>query len=57
LARAVIIRRAVLMEDEGREHLVRIVDSHEEAVEWIAKQKGEYFGPGDYRIMVEPDGT
>jgi hypothetical protein len=45
------------MEDEGREHLVRIVDSHEEAVEWIAKQKGEYFGPGDYRIMVEPDGT
>lgn len=51
--RCVIIRKAVLMEDEGREHLIKICASLEEAKEWVAKQAGEYFSPTDYRIMRE----
>lgn len=56
MARAVIIRKAVLMEDEGHEHLIKICETHKEALEWVAQQQGEYFGPRDYRILVENDG-
>jgi hypothetical protein len=56
MGRTVIIRKAVLMEDEGREHLVKIMNSRQEAIEWVAKQAGQYFGPGDYRILEEPSG-
>jgi hypothetical protein len=48
--KTVIIRKAVLMEDEGREHIISIEDSREAAQKWIAAQKGEYFSPSDYRI-------
>lgn len=57
--RVAIMRRAVLMEDEGRSHLIKIVESKEEATKWIQEQKGQYFGPSDYYIMEEenPDAS
>lgn len=48
----VIIRRAVLMEDEGRENIVKVCRTRAEAETWIAKQAGEYFGSSDYYIAV-----
>lgn len=48
-----IMRRPVLMEDEGR-HLLIKTTTKEEALDWIEAQKGEYFGPGDYYIIEIP---
>ena len=45
-----IMRHPVLMEDEGRHFLIKSKVERKEAEEWIAKQKGEYFSPGDYYI-------
>lgn len=53
-ANCVIMRHPVLMEDEGRHHLIKTNLTRQEAADWIAKQKGEYFSPGDYYIM-EPE--
>ena len=47
----VIMRRSVLMEDEGRQFVIKICPK-EEARQWIAAQKGEYFAPSDYYIAV-----
>lgn len=49
---AVVIRKAVLMEDEGREQLVQRFDTEDEARAWVAAQEGEYFGPSDYYVAV-----
>lgn len=49
----VVMRYPVLMEDEGRHFLERICSSREEAEEWIAAQKDEYFKPQDYYIAEE----
>ena len=46
----VIMRYPVLMEDEGRHQAVKIVDTREEAEQWIKAQKDEYFRPSDYYI-------
>lgn len=46
----VVMRRAVLMEDEGREQMIHGYDTQKEAEDWIAEQKGEYFGPQDYYV-------
>jgi hypothetical protein len=48
-----IMRYAVLPEDEGRSELIMIVDSEEEAKEWIKNQTDEYFRPSDYYIMKQ----
>lgn len=45
-----IMRYPVLMEDEGRTFFIDGPMSEEEANDWISKQKGQYFGPGDYFI-------
>lgn len=47
----IIMRHPCLMEDEGRHFYVRGPIEREEAKEWIAAQKGEYFQPGDYYIL------
>lgn len=44
----IIMRHPVLMEDEGRHFYIMTCKSEEEAREWIASQKGEYFSPSDY---------
>ena len=46
----IIIRKAVLMEDEGREHVEKVFVTEAEANAWIAIQKDEYFKPHDYYI-------
>lgn len=53
MARVIVVRKPCLMEDEGRSFLVGQFETKEKAREWIQAQKGEYFGPGDYAIMVE----
>jgi hypothetical protein len=40
-----------LPEDEGRSFLQHTYKTREEAQAWIDKQKGEYFGPGNYSIL------
>lgn len=46
-----IMRRACIMEDEGRNFLVKVSSSKEEAQKWIDSQKDEYFKPSDYYIL------
>ena len=46
-----VIRKAVIMEDEGREEFIDVFPSYKEARAWIDSQKGEYFAPSDYYIM------
>jgi hypothetical protein len=46
-----VMRRPVLMEDEGRHFPIKDGLTYEAAEAWIAQQKGEYFGPGDYYIF------
>lgn len=48
-----VVRRPVLMEDEGRYHVAAEFETLEEAEAWIAAQD-EYFKPSDY--LVEPQG-
>ena len=47
----VIMRYAVLQEDEQEDKFVKSVDTKEEAEKWIANQKDEYFKPTDYYIV------
>jgi hypothetical protein len=49
-----VIRRAVLMEDEGREHVEGRYDSHQAAQAWVNAQKG-YFRPGDFYVASVAD--
>lgn len=46
----IIVRKAVLMEDEGREEFVKVYETREAAEKWIKDQKEEYFKPLDYYI-------
>lgn len=46
----IIMRHAVLMEDEGRHHFIKKMQTREEAEDWIKAQKDEYFKPQDYYI-------
>lgn len=46
-----IMRRPCLMEDEGRHFFIKAVPTRQEADEWIAAQKDEYFRPSDYYIL------
>jgi len=46
-----VIRRAVLQEDEGREHLIAAFWSRSHAETWIANQEDQYFRPSDYYIV------
>lgn len=46
----VVMRRPVLMEDEGQHSVVATFSSRDEAAYWIAAQANEYFRPGDYYI-------
>ena len=46
-----IIRKPTLMEDEGRSHLWKVGLTKQEALDWIAAQKDEYFRPSDYMIQ------
>jgi hypothetical protein len=48
-----IMRYATIMEDEGQETYIKNFDTKLDAEKWIARQKGEYFGPGDYYIIGE----
>jgi hypothetical protein len=45
------MRRAVLMEDEGREMVATSFEDRKSAEDWIAQQAGEYFKPEDYYIL------
>ena len=45
-----VFRKAVFMEDEGREHYIRSFYTTQEAILWIKSQEGEYFSPNDYYI-------
>lgn len=49
----VIMRKAVLMEDEGRQEFIKTAHTRKEAQDWIDAQKNEYFKPGDYYIAEE----
>lgn len=49
----IVVRRAVLPEDEGRQHIVRSFNSLVKAQQWIADQVGQYHPPGDYYVAVE----
>jgi len=44
-----VIRKAVLMEDEGHEHLITSFDTRKEAEEWRLAQN-EYFTADDFYI-------
>ncbi len=46
----IIMRRPVLMEDEGRHFYEKGPLPREEALKWITAQKDEYFKPGDYYL-------
>lgn len=48
-----VIRKPVLMEDEGRAHLCFTCDTKEEAEAWLDKNAppGDYFHRSDYKIM------
>lgn len=48
----IIVRLPCLPEDEGRTFFIKSVASEQEGKDWIAQQEGEYFGPGDYRVMT-----
>ncbi|QIG66769.1 hypothetical protein EVB27_099 [Rhizobium phage RHph_TM16] len=43
-------RKAVLMEDHGREEFMAAYIFKMDAENWIKQQKGKYHGPGDYYI-------
>lgn len=47
----VVMLKAVVMEQEGRESVAVVKHTREEAEAWIAAQKGEYFHPTDYYIL------
>lgn len=47
----IVMRKACLQEDEGRESYVASFDDRAKAQAWVDQQKGEYFGPGDYKIV------
>ncbi len=51
----IVMRHAVLPEDEGKCHFIGTYPSTKLAKEWIKKQKGEYHGSGDYFIAVDED--
>jgi hypothetical protein len=44
----IVIRKAVLMEDEGHPQYVAVYTDPDKARQWINAQAAEYFGPGDY---------
>lgn len=46
----IVMRKAVLQEDEGREHFVESFPDRQSAQDWIDAQKGQYFRPSDYYI-------
>ena len=48
--KCIVIRRACLPEDEGREEIVEIYNSVLEARNWIDAQENEYFKPQDYYV-------
>jgi len=47
----VVIRKAVLMEDEGSDKIIQTFADKAEAEEWIKSQEGQYFRPSDYYIQ------
>lgn len=47
-----VIRKPVLLEDEGRQFMIGQHDSRADAQQWIDQQVGKYHPPGDY-IIVE----
>lgn len=51
----IVIRYPVLMEDEGRHHLINTFRTREEAEGWIKGQEGQYFKPGDYYIATKEE--
>lgn len=46
----VVMRRAVLQEDEGRDHYIQGFETEQEALAFVANQVG-YFKPGDFYIL------
>lgn len=46
-----VMRKPVLMEDEGREFYINNYETEEEANAWIESQKGKYFRPSDYYVL------
>ena len=44
----IVMRYPCLMEDEGRHFFIAAFNTKEEAKQWIAEQKDEYFKPSDY---------
>ena len=45
-----VIRKAVLQEDEGRVTPIKVFFLKANATAWIEKQEGEFFKPGDYYV-------
>lgn len=46
----IVMRKPVLMEDEGRHFHIKMYNTRAEAAAWINEQKGEYHPPSDYYI-------
>ena len=55
--KVIIMRYPVLMEDEGRHFFIKGQMTQAEAKKWIDEQKGQYFTPGDYYIVLDKMGT
>ena len=45
-----VIRKPCIPEDEGRYFGIKTYKTHREAWDWIEKQEGKYFGPGNYTV-------
>lgn len=50
--RAVVIRKPVVMEDEGRFHVVKLYPTKAEAQAWVKSQTvaKDYYGADDYEV-------
>jgi hypothetical protein len=53
--RYTIMLQACLQEHEGRDMFIKQVDTLEEARQWIADQKDEFFHPSDYYVLEPVD--
>ena len=53
----IVMRKPVLMEDEGRHFFIKEFENREDAEQWIADQEEEFFHSGDYYVATVGDST
>lgn len=49
----IVLRRASLMEDEGRDEYINKFETYDLAMGWIQGQRGKYFSPDNYYVAVK----